>query len=135
MTNVALLQRTLEMIELNPERWDQDHWVSTTECGTTYCLAGWAYVLATGVEFDELHEPEGIFEQAQAALGLTEQQAYDLFHFVSVFNDGPGEEEMREPTFSELVDRVQRVTGYRYQPPLTTQWTVEEASLPELAPV
>jgi hypothetical protein len=65
------MRRVLSHIENNLELWDQDHWASSTPCGTAYCFAGWTVVLEgiqivgpdpdsdtpTAVRFDDLSEP------------------------------------------------------------------------------
>jgi hypothetical protein len=42
--NVELLQATMNFIEKHPEKHEQSHWV--TECGTAFCYAGHASLLA-----------------------------------------------------------------------------------------
>lgn len=42
--NVALLQETMAHIEKNPTQHNQNHWM--TECGTAFCYAGHAAILA-----------------------------------------------------------------------------------------
>lgn len=42
--NVALLQATMAYIEKNPEQHDQNNWI--TACGTAFCYAGHAAILA-----------------------------------------------------------------------------------------
>jgi|SRR5687768_6894074 len=49
MVNVELLKETLEIIEKNPQNYDQSNWVrkdSNNVCGTAMCFAGHAAVLA-----------------------------------------------------------------------------------------
>lgn len=117
--NTALLQRTLETIEANLDRWDQRAWVSQNQCGTTYCLAGWAVVLVHGHEFTAAYD-DMVPRVAREALGLTDIEARSLFHFTAVVRDDPacgGQPSYRLPTFADLVDRVEQATGYRYAPP------------------
>jgi hypothetical protein len=40
--NLPLLRAVLAQIDATPERWDQSMWASRTECGTAFCVAGWA---------------------------------------------------------------------------------------------
>lgn len=39
------MRRTLAHIQANLGLWDQNKWVGRTDCGTTYCYAGWTVVL------------------------------------------------------------------------------------------
>jgi hypothetical protein len=45
MANADLLQRTLAQIEAHPDAWNQHNWALRTDCGTSYCFAGWAVTL------------------------------------------------------------------------------------------
>jgi hypothetical protein len=44
--NVELINKVIEQIDAHPETWCQDLWARKTDCGTSYCFAGWACVLA-----------------------------------------------------------------------------------------
>lgn len=57
-TTTERLLAVADIIDLNPERWDQSCWIDTgdmaipggvygrgMECGTTACIAGWAVIL------------------------------------------------------------------------------------------
>lgn len=119
--NEAFLREVLAWIELHPERWDQREWVEHTACGTTYCLAGWAYVLGTGHWFSDrdLMERLPVVPMAVELLGLTQDQARELFYFSTVLvpgrqNNGLGV--ARPPTFAELCAKVEEVTGVRFKP-------------------
>jgi len=46
MINAKLLQDTLVHIKEHPEQHDQRHWGVMTACGTTFCFAGTALLLA-----------------------------------------------------------------------------------------
>lgn len=46
MVNIDLLEATMQAIEANPDAHDQDDWYYHGECGTTYCFAGHAALLA-----------------------------------------------------------------------------------------
>lgn len=64
MPNIELLNKTLDHIKAHPETWKQSWWVTPTiTCGTAYCFAGHAVVLAgyavsnnCEVDFDTLPE-------------------------------------------------------------------------------
>jgi hypothetical protein len=98
MINVQLLRDTLAHIEAHPETWDQ----ATYRCGSSMCFAGWAAELdgcvwaTSGLEYSDDNEfvkaresdPESetfangtihVHDRAQAALGLTGDQAEYLF--------------------------------------------------------
>ena len=46
MVNKELLNKVMDHILANQEQWKQNSWATKTECGTTYCFAGWAVVLS-----------------------------------------------------------------------------------------
>lgn len=51
--NLELLQRVVEQMEAEPERWEQDSYFDdrpANRCGTTLCFAGWTAVLAGYVD-------------------------------------------------------------------------------------
>jgi hypothetical protein len=35
-------------IDADPQHYNQTRWMAQTECGTVYCLGGWAVILAGG---------------------------------------------------------------------------------------
>jgi hypothetical protein len=104
--NTPLLRKALEHITAHPEEWKQSFWASNDlregplrrpaidSCGTAYCLAGHAVLLA-GYEFvwespdmaanvalpGEL-AADAVFagHKAQELLGLTRYEAERLFH-------------------------------------------------------
>lgn len=41
--NAELAYRILDQIDAHPEQWNQGTWV--TDCGTSFCFAGWALEL------------------------------------------------------------------------------------------
>lgn len=103
--NVPLLRKTLEHITAHPDEWDQDIWAERTPCGTVACLAGTA-VLLQGFELDFYESecdcgcregttasyvisdpPQTIQEVARTTLGLTEDQADDLFESDNTLRD------------------------------------------------
>lgn len=95
MPNVKLLRETLAHIEAEPRKWYQPDW----RCGTGMCFAGWAVTLAGGQwkhgpdeagsdllvvepgdsEFDRRVGSTMAMTRAQRLLGLTEDQADELF--------------------------------------------------------
>ena len=44
--NLPLLWKTLDHIEAHPDEWFQRDWVLKTKCGTAFCFAGTAVMLA-----------------------------------------------------------------------------------------
>lgn len=98
--NAALAYRALDQIDARPELWDQGYWFTVTDCGTAGCIAGWACVLSgdkpspweglmedlsIGDQVAHVDLPTGerveARERARALLGITEEQAQDLFWF------------------------------------------------------
>lgn len=93
MANVELMERVLSQIESNLERWNQYVWrePQTTECGTAMCFAGWTAEIAgipwasdTPWTAEYMHvlmdgQRVGVWEAAQKALGLDDDEANDLF--------------------------------------------------------
>lgn len=102
--NEPFLREVLAWIELHPERWDQS--VYRSLCGTTYCLAGWAYVLGTGEETWPDGAEFGIEETAADLLGLDLAQAAELFFFIGI-----EEGDRRRPPPTGDVRRVVRQGG------------------------
>lgn len=45
MEGLELLRAVREQIIEHPEEHNQRHWGAETDCGTTYCVAGWALAL------------------------------------------------------------------------------------------
>lgn len=99
LSPAALAGRILNKIETHPENFDMGSWYSTAspsaplllpevdpECGTTLCAAGWAahlggYTLIVdgGAYLDPAHVLS-VPVAARALLGLTDEQANDLFY-------------------------------------------------------
>lgn len=48
MINVELARKVRDQIADHPETYDQSTWAMETDCGTTYCVAGWALALSPG---------------------------------------------------------------------------------------
>ena len=86
MPNIKLLNDTLALINLFPERHEQGEW----RCNTGQCFAGWA-ALANGAKWvheddlwdpyvkDDTHEREHVAEYAQEVLNLTDDESDLLF--------------------------------------------------------
>jgi hypothetical protein len=91
--NKELIKKITLQIEDNPESWDQTAWAEQGACGTTFCVAGWACELTgysprfsdqargaiTSVAVNESGEEVNIESHARAALGLSHEEAYELF--------------------------------------------------------
>lgn len=88
-----LAQKILDQITEHPETHDQDTWENVFgECGTTYCIAGWAVAFnARSTEdrstyqarillADELGLTAHWSTLGQELLGLDDQEAEDLFY-------------------------------------------------------
>jgi hypothetical protein len=44
--NKELMREVLAQVTSHPEEWSQSTWGKKTECGTTFCIAGWACILS-----------------------------------------------------------------------------------------
>jgi hypothetical protein len=102
MANIEKLEAVLDHIKMHPESHNQEVWAEKTECGTAYCMAGWAVALA-GYEFCWRSDGttssvitertatsthcELIEEIATAVLGLDFRDADDLFHSLNTVDD------------------------------------------------
>lgn len=97
--NISLLTKIVEQITRQPGSLDMDSWEGrrrgTDFCGTTRCIAGWAFVLGTG---EQIYEESGVYSRAffavadeygvepsmqevgAALLGLSEEEAEVLFY-------------------------------------------------------
>ena len=86
--NKELLQLTLDTIKANPQHWDQTSW----HCGTTHCFAGFAELLSKNLSLDtyidgyEINSWE-VIDYALAKLGLTDDQAVQLFNPTNTLED------------------------------------------------
>jgi len=97
--NVDLMLAVRDQVTMHPETHDQFMWARKTECGTTYCIAGWAAVLS-GQQLLWERADKGAYEEAfwiqatpsaepaarrfisgfaRDALGLTPYEAAKLF--------------------------------------------------------
>lgn len=89
--NVDLMLAVREQITSHPETHSQEMWGLRTECGTTYCIAGWAVQLAgeqlvwEGREaaYIARHGEYGyvisVHTAAREHLGLDRDESCDLF--------------------------------------------------------
>ncbi len=121
--NEALIREVLAFIQLHPERWDQRHYLKIEECGTVGCFAGWAAVLGVGLTVGEVDETGvgALNNRRQLAinrlLGLSDGQFVELYGFTTVFEThDDGEVTERRPTFAELCEKVEQVTGIEFKP-------------------
>lgn len=89
--NTELLERVMRHIDDHPEQHDQQVWING--CGTAACFAGWAALLSGREHVTETNSksvyhwfisPAGWRDTprmaATIALGLTDDEADDLFH-------------------------------------------------------
>lgn len=114
--NEPAIREVLAYIEADPTRWDQRQWATALECGTSHCMAGWAYVLNSGKSWkpwDIDRNNEANIVAAAAYLGLGAWQAADIFFFTDLGVNGTYG---YEPTFPELCAKVAAVTGIVHKP-------------------
>jgi len=69
-----LLRAVADQIEAHPETWDQNHFEARSECGTTYCVAGWALRLS-----HQQIPATGASRDAAPLLGITSDLAETVF--------------------------------------------------------
>lgn len=69
-----LAKAVVNQILAHPETWNQRSWCNKNECGTQYCFAGWAVVLA-GLTFSKA----SVKADAMDVLGITDCEAQTLF--------------------------------------------------------
>lgn len=82
--NRVLFEKVAARIEESPDRYRQSDWYTETDCGTAYCVAGWAITLAHGEEWWDYVSPDveglrAIMDEAQRLLGIGEVDADWLF--------------------------------------------------------
>lgn len=128
--NAAFLKRCLRAIWNNPARWDQRFWVNSgAACGTTFCLAGWAWVLHHQVPMDELDLVDRdsgsveIPELAAQLFNFDEQQVLDLFYNAAWSHTGilrahqfRGQVPDFKEAFAAFCAAVEQSTGVRFDP-------------------
>jgi hypothetical protein len=62
--NLPLAEAVLEQITTHPETHDQGNFgVRRPDCGTTYCIAGWAIALSPDVDHGWRPGPSGTFDE------------------------------------------------------------------------
>jgi hypothetical protein len=98
--NIPLLRKAVEWAEAEAAKtdgtclWDQGSWAEQTDCGTTYCIAGYTVLIALPQaemrEREDENEP-GLLdlyvdgerawwsETAASVLGITREECLDLF--------------------------------------------------------
>ncbi len=110
--NVQAIRHVVAAIEADLKAWDQERLLGRGECGTARCLAGWAIHVA-GYDLEALlaASPIGqgyveVIELARALLGLTQEQADDLFLVFGLVG--------KKPTIGELKARITAVTGVTF---------------------
>lgn len=120
--NKPFLCEVLHHIETHQKQWSQSSWVDETASVTTYCFAGWAYVLGTGEHFFNVDDlvlgaTRPLAATAAQLLGLTGEQAARIFFYLR--KRYPRNPDGWGPiTFADLCRRVYEVTGFRYRPGL-----------------
>ncbi len=92
--NIPLLRKAVEWAEAEAAKtdgtglWNQAWYAEQRECGTAYCIAGFAIMAGlSGAKLVDGYELEvdgndcvSWFDTGRAALGLTENEAYALFN-------------------------------------------------------
>ena len=103
--NVALLEKIIEAIQAQPEKFDMSRWFNRLQdendnfCGTTQCIGGWALVLGMSIDpIEDIYytendgsrlaesangEKQWINDIAQKVLDLSFCQADRLFHVMN----------------------------------------------------
>lgn len=137
MINETLIREVVAAIEDNESGWDQRYWVNEAPCGTTFCFAGWATLLAGHIEetaegvrttakgklvaaglgwsadlLDGRHPVNTWFPflpVAAAELGLTYEQAKILF-------DEGNDYLFIHPSIEQFKDLITQVTGVTFSP-------------------
>lgn len=107
MTNTPnhdLFIDVLAQIERHPERWNQRQWAKKTECGTSFCFAGWVCVLTLPLHEQDFHwQPDlstssrvlvagrttrgHVMDVASQELGINTGQAQELFEIYNRLDD------------------------------------------------
>ena len=88
--NKEALRETLAAVKANPDHWHQLQWITQRPgCGTAYCFAGWRAALDGYTEESRrwccavdptTGRSVSIPDYAEECLGLTSEQADELFH-------------------------------------------------------
>lgn len=104
------IRAVMAWLKQNPQRLDMRHYIS--DCGTTGCLAGWTYLLATGKTKIENVDVEDF---AGDWLGLDDAQQTEIFYYLRTCGDWHMCDDRRhDVAYSDLERRVQQVTGVRF---------------------
>lgn len=73
--NQALFDKIAAQIEETPDRYNQGEWRNVhAECGTAYCVAGWAVELSRGEEWFKEHEQVTTIERVNNEGAIEEHQ-------------------------------------------------------------
>jgi hypothetical protein len=95
--------------------------IQLQDCGTTFCIAGMTCLINGDLDTEEGQvavgkwDPfSGVFfsQSARKALGLSQNQAAQIFGFMNVFDQNTGES--RRPTWNEMLDKITEVTGVEF---------------------
>jgi len=112
--NVDLLERVADKVEAEPEQWYQPEVVMEWEdCGTTYCLGGWAIKLA-GENPDDAS-----LSRATELLGLS----FDESHFI--FYEGMGHR-LEEHAHKEVAEWLRAIARGESVEDSAPEWWVSE---------
>lgn len=98
----AELYRVFDYARNHPENWDQRYFSRETDCGTTYCIAGFKRFVFDGVTPEEdLRSTEPTGHYAARKLGLNEDEASALFYEAG--------------THEQVEDTVKRILNDEYR--------------------
>lgn len=131
--NEALVRATVAHLRDTNTQWSQDQFGAASECGTSACFGGWAMILSgqykvrgfegweTSMDVPLPLSSGQIHNHARDVLGLTEDQAQEIFYFFPYDQmdfEGFDYENVPEPQWREralelMVARVAEVTGVR----------------------
>lgn len=75
-----LIRAVATAIRQYPKRYNQRWWKTTTDCNTTYCIAGWAAFIKGRDIDDTVFARNGIIETVAGWMHLDLQEAKSLFH-------------------------------------------------------
>lgn len=74
--NIPLLRRIQRQIDKAPDKFAMDIVCKETNCGTAYCIAGWAKVLSGITDSEDLRWSDG----AEELLGIDHHSSRALFY-------------------------------------------------------
>lgn len=99
--NIPLLRQIQEKILTLPELFDMNYFEHKNECGTTFCISGWAEKLS-GIESEEGVDPGAV------ALGIDDRESFRLFYYSEWPSQFQGEDgDDWTPTPQQAVDRIE----------------------------